>query len=177
MKTPTPHQSAAVLVVLSTLLLSATETLKDIRFRAVTLEPHERREFVVPGLERVTAASGKCVEESAALDFASSVTLVAECSGIRTSLAWLAQGVRIHIMACAESDEDTPRTPAQVKLRKKLQGELKAFKTMTACVRNNRVELWGWAQDDNEMSRVQALEKKYGNEVVRSFVEKLRLDE
>jgi hypothetical protein len=164
---------SSVLSLSAVLTLSSTETLKDIRFRAVTLEPNERREFVVPKLERVTAASGKCVEESAALDATSSLTLAAECSGIRTSLAWLSDGKRIYIMACAESDEGFPRTPAQLSLRKKVQAALKKTKTVTACVRNNRVELWGWVHDEKEMREVQQLEKKWGIELLRSFVERL----
>jgi hypothetical protein len=167
------HLLSAPAYLLLGLLTAGPEKLENIRFRAVTLEPNERREFLVPGLVRVTAASGKCVEEAAMLDAASAVILEAQCSGVRTSLAWLDGGTRIHLMACAESDENGLRTPALVALRKKLQGELRSMKTTTACVRNSRVELWGWVQNNAEFEKIRALEKKYGASAMRSFVEQL----
>lgn len=87
-------------------------------------------------------------------------------------MAWKKGGERVHIMACAEADD---RPAHVVALRKTVQGELKALKSkaITACVRNGRVELWGWSANPEEAAKLTALEKKYGLEKVRSFVEPL----
>lgn len=156
------------------LLLGAAEPLAGQRYRAVTLEPGQRRMFRVAELEKVTAASGRCVEEGMDVDEPETFWLEGSCSGVRTTFAWRRDGSRVHVMACAE---DGTRSPAQVKLRQRLQGELKAFKAMTACVRGNRVELWGWAQTPKEREHVLALEKKYGLDQVVNHVELLGEDE
>jgi hypothetical protein len=151
-------------------MLGAAEPLGVARFRAVTLEPSERRLFRVNELERVTAASGRCVEEGMEVHELETFWLQATCSGVRTTFAWRRGGVRVHVLACAE---DTARTPALVKLRQKLQDELKAYKAMTACVRAGRVELWGWAATAKEVAYASSLEKKYGSDAVENHVELL----
>ncbi|MBL8939362.1 MAG: hypothetical protein JNM69_32680 [Archangium sp.] len=160
--------------VVTLLTLGASEPLAGLRYRAVTLDPAQRRMFRVADLEKVTAASGRCVEEGMDVDEPETFWLEASCSGVRTTFAWKKDGSRVHVMACAE---DTRRTPALVKLRQKLQGELKSFKAMTACVRGNKVELWGWALTPKEKDQVQALEAKYGLDQVANHVELLGEDE
>jgi hypothetical protein len=154
------------------LLLSGTEVI-DGTYRAVTLEPHEHRAFRVPGLETVTASTGRCIEEGMESDQVQTLFLEATCGGVRTTLAWRKDGVRVHLMACAEADD---RPAPLVALRKTVQAELKALKgvkTMTACVRNGRVELWGWTASPEDLQKLTQLEKKHGLESVRSFVEAL----
>lgn len=157
------------LVPLAVLLMGAAEVLQaGLEYRAVTLDPTERRRFRVVNLETVTGSSGRCVEEGMDSEEPDTFWVEASCAGIRTSLAWRKDGTRIHVMACAEPEE---RTKAQVALRKKLQGDLKAFKSVTACVRNGRVELWGWVKSEADKKKMTALEAKYGLDAVRSFVE------
>jgi hypothetical protein len=152
-------------------LVSGAETLEG-QWRAVTLEPGELRSFRVPRLETVTAGSGACIEEGMVGDAPETLSLQATCGGVRTTMAWKKGGERVHIMACAEADD---RPAHVVALRKTVQGELKALKSkaLTACVRNGRVELWGWSASPEEAAKLTALEKKYGLEKVRSFVEPL----
>lgn len=135
----------------------AQESLVGHQYRAFTLDPGERRVIPVRSLERVTGSSGQCLEEELTQD--ESLTLVATCAGVRTSLAWLKDGSRMHFMACAE-DKDRP--PELVAKRKKVQAELKALKGVTACVRARRIELLGWALDKKERARVQAAAKRFG---------------
>lgn len=156
------------------LVLGAAEPLGTTRYRAVTLEPSQRRMFRVADLERVTAASGRCVEEGMDVDEPETFWLEASCSGVRTTFAWKKDGSRVHVMACAE---DVRRQPALVKLRQKVQGELKAYKAMTACVRGNKVELWGWALSPKEREVAAALEAKHGLDQVVNHVELLGEDE
>ncbi len=160
------------MTTLMVLLLAGVETL-DVPYRAVTLEPRERRAFRVPGLETLTASTGRCVEEGLESDQVQTIFLQASCSGVRTTLAWRKDGVRVHVMACAEGDD---RPAALVTLRKAVQAELKALKgvkSVTACVRNGRVELWGWSASPQDQQKLTQLEKKYGLDQVRSFVEPL----
>ena len=93
---------------------------------------------------------------------------------LRQAASLLCGATRVHVLACAE---DTKRTPALVKLRQKLQGELKAYKAMTACVRGGRVELWGWAVTPQERDFASGLAKKHGLDQVDSHVELLSEDE
>jgi hypothetical protein len=151
------------------LVLGGAEPLVG-RYRAVTLEPGQRRTFRVTGLETVTGSTGRCVEESIDEEEADALALQASCGGVRTTLAWKKGGERVHIMACAEAED---RQPALVSFRKTVQAQLKGSKTVTACVRNGRVELWGWASSEDELKHMGALEKKYGMDRVRSFVELL----
>jgi hypothetical protein len=136
--------------------------------RAITLEPGERRLFHVPDLGTVTGSTGRCVEETLDSSENDTLALEASCAGVRTTLVWTKSGKRLHIMACAEADD---RTSALVTFRKSIQAQLKSLKSVTACVRNGRVELWGWVNDANELKRLGALEKKHGLERVRSYVE------
>lgn len=161
-------------LVLSLLVLSGAEVLSG-EYRAVTLEVGERRQFRVPKLETVTGSSGRCLEEGMDGELVETIWIEASCAGVRTSLAWKTDGTRMHVMACAEDVEH--RTPAQLKLRQKVQAELKSKPTMTACVRNGRVELWGWYRTEAEGAQVAALEKKYGLDQVRSFVEQLVVEQ
>lgn len=161
------------LLALSLLSLAAAEVLSG-EYRAVTLEVGQRRQFRVPKLETVTGSSGRCVEEGMDHEEPEAIWIEASCAGVRTSLVWKKDGTRVHVMACAEEVEG--RTPAQLKLRQKVQGELKQ-KSVTACVRNGRVELWGWYRTDAEGAQLAALEKKYGLDQLRSFAEKLHVEE
>ncbi len=158
------------LVVLGLLSLSAAEVLSG-DYRAVTVEVGQRRQFRVPGLETITGSSGRCVEEGVDQEEPETLWIEGSCAGLRTMLAWRKGGARVHIMACAEDPEK--RTPEQHKLRQKVQGELKALKSVTACVRNGRVELWGWAETDAQLAQLAALEKKHGQDRVRNQVERL----
>ncbi len=162
------------LLLVSLLWLGAAEILSG-EYRAVTVEVGQRRQFRVPKLETVTGSSGRCVEEGMDSEEYETIWIEASCSGVRTSLVWKKDGTRVHVIACAEEVEN--RSPVMLKLRQKLQGELKQLKSVTACVRNGRVELWGWFRTDAEGAQVSALEKKYGLESVRSFVEKLPAEE
>lgn len=154
--------------------VSAAEPLNGQRYRAVTLDPGQRRMFQVGDLEKVTAASGRCVEEGMDVDEPDTFWLQATCSGVRTTLAWRRGGERIHVLACAE---DEKRSPAMVKLRQRLQAELKPFKTATACVRNGHVELWGWTVTPKERDAVQAIAVRAGLDQVVNHVELLGDDE
>ena len=81
---------------------------------------------------------------------------------------------------CATSgraEDPQTRTPALLKLRQKVAAELKASKSVTACVRNGKVELWGWVKTEAEVAQVAALEKKYGLDSVRSYAEKIQSEE
>lgn len=164
----------AALGVVALLSLSSAELLTG-EYRAVTLEVGQHRQYRVPGLETVTGSSGRCIEEGMDSEEPEAIWLEASCSGVRTSLVWKKDGTRVHVMACAEDPQT--RTPAQLKLRQKVQGELKASRTVTACVRNGRVELWGWVRTDAEGAQLAALEKKHGLEQLRSFAEKLQTEE
>jgi hypothetical protein len=135
----------------------AQDSLIGPQYRAYTLDPKERKIVAVPGLERVTGASGQCIEEE--LSEFQSLTLVATCPGVRTTLAWLKDGARMHFMACAEGDD---RPAELVTKRKKLQAELKAIKGVTACIRARRIELLGWSLDKQEKAKVAQLAKKHG---------------
>lgn len=162
------------LVVLGLVTLSAAEVLTG-GYRAVTLEVGQRRQFRAPGLETVTGSSGRCVEEGMDQEEPETMWIEGSCAGLRTLLAWKKGGARLHVMACVEDPE---ARPAEVlKLRQKVQGELKAIKSVTACVRNGRVELWGWAETDAQLAQLQALEKKHGLDRVRNFAERLAAEE
>lgn len=162
-----------VLLVMPLLLLGSAEVLKE-DYRAVTLDPGGRLRFRVPNLEYVTGSSGRCIEEGMDSEEPETFFLEASCGGIRTSLAWKKDGTRVHVMACAEPEE---RTAEQVKLRKTLQGQVKAWKSVTACVKNGRVELWGWVKSAADKKKMGALEAKYGLDRVRSFVELIEVTE
>jgi len=164
-----------VLAVTALLSLGAAEVLKEpLRYRAVTLDPGQRMRFTVPGLERVTAASGTCVEEGMDTETPETFWLEASCGGLRTTLAWKKGGTRVSVMACAE---DSERPAHLLKLRKKVQASLKKLKSVTACVRHGRVELWGWVETEAEKKQVAAVEKKHGPDSVRSKVELLESEE
>lgn len=158
------------LLLVSLLSLHAAEVLSG-DYRAVTLEVGQRRQYRVPKLETVTGSSGRCVEEGMDSEEPEAIWIEASCSGVRTSIVWKKDGSRVHVMACAEDPET--RTPATLKLRQQVDKELKSLKSVTACVRNGRVELWGWFKTDAEAAQLTALEKKHGLESVRSFAEKL----
>lgn len=147
--------------LLTFLALGAAEQLGDARYRAVTLEPAQRKMFRVADLEKVTAASGRCIEEGMDVDEPQTFWLEATCGGVRTTFAWKKDGTRVHVMACAE---DSKRSSALVKVRQRLQGELKGLKSVTACVRGERVELWGWALTQKERDVVAALASRHGAE-------------
>jgi hypothetical protein len=151
------------------LCFGAAEVLKE-PYRAVTLEPGARARFRVPGLERITGSSGRCIEEGLDTEEPDTFFLEASCSAVRTSLAWRKDGSRVQVMACAESEE---RTDEQLKRRKAVQAQLKGLKAVTACVKNGRVELWGWVWTVAEQKRLAGLEAKYGLGQVRSFVERI----
>ena len=138
------------------------------RFRAVTLGFEERKQFKIPGVERITAASGACLEESLDVEETQTLILTASCEGVRTSMVWLKDGTRIHMLACAEAADVKPQLK---KLRVQLQNELKAWKSATACVRNGRVELWGWVEKQSDKERITRLSEKYGSEKVADKVE------
>ena len=160
--------------LLAVLSMSAAELLTG-EYRAVTLEVGQHRQYRVAKLETVTGSSGRCIEEGMDSDEPDAIFIEANCSGVRTSLVWKTDGTRVHVMACAE--DPTTRTPAQLKLRQKVQSELKGSKTVTACVRNGKVELWGWMMSDAEAVNLAGLEKKYGLDQVRNFAERLQTEE
>lgn len=155
------------------LVLSGVEVLTG-DFRAVTVETGQRVQFRVPRLETITGSSGRCVEEGMSSDEPDTLWLEGSCSGVRTALAWKKDGSRVHIMACAEDVEE--RTAEQLKLRQRVQQELKRWKSVTACVRKGQVQLWGWVKAQSDLEAMTALERKHGG-AVRSFVERIEKDD
>ncbi len=141
------------------LLLAAEPQALTARFHALTLNPNERRELKAVGLERVTASSGACLEEGMALDTLETMYVEASCAGVRTSIAWLSNGKRIHVLVCAE---DETRSTVALKKRQAVQKDLKSWKAVTACVRGQEVHLLGWAQNNAEKDKLAALAKKHG---------------
>ncbi|MBK7857561.1 MAG: hypothetical protein IPJ65_02825 [Archangiaceae bacterium] len=129
------------------------------RFRALTFEPGERRELRAAGLERVTGSSGDCLEEGMAPDAFETLYIEAKCGGVRTSIAWLANQKRIHVLVCAE---EVGRSATAVTLRKKAQRLVKGWKSVTACVRGEEVQLLGWARDEAEKVKVAGVARKLG---------------
>ena len=156
-----------LLVAMAMLSVGAAELL-TVQYRAVTLDPGQRKLFRAPGVERVTASSGRCVEEGMDTTEPDTFWIEASCGGVRTSLVWLPDGTRFHVMACAE-EEDRPQR--LLKLRQKIQGDLKAWKSVTACVRNGKVELWGWVMTPADKKKVRDVEIKYGLDDVKDRVE------
>lgn len=148
-----------LLVLLPALVTAGEPELLTGRFRALTLNPNERRELKAVGLERVTASSGACLEEGMSLDSVHTMFVEASCAGVRTSIAWLENGKRIHVLVCAE---DETRTAAAHKKRQKAQADLKQWKSVTACVRGGEVHLLGWAQTPAEREKIAAVAKKHG---------------
>jgi hypothetical protein len=143
------------------------EKLAGLRYRAVTLEPGQKKSFLLPGVEKLTGNSGDCLEEGLEPDTVETLFIRAHCPGLRTSLAWKADGTRLHILACSEARE---RSAELLKLRKKVEAALKKEKAVTACVRAGHVELLGWAFSDAEVARFVALARAQG-ERVESHVE------
>ncbi len=162
------------LLVCALLSLGAAEVLSG-DYRAVTLETGQRRQFRVPKLETITGSSGRCVEEGLDSGEPDSIWIEASCAGVRTSLVWKKDGSRVHVMACAEDVES--RTADQLKLRQKVQNELKANKAVTACVRNGRVEIWGWVKSAAEQAQVEVQVKKHGLDAVKNFAELIKTEE
>jgi len=159
---------AAVLVVAAVAFAAAPEVLKGLRYRAVTLAFEERKLFKIPDVDRLTASSGMCLEESLDIEESQTLAISATCEGLRTSMVWLKDGTRIHMLACAEGQVMRPELK---KLRAKLQGELKRWKSATACIRNGRVELWGWVEEPEDRDKVAAIAAKYDAERVVNKVE------
>ena len=149
---------AALWLLASTGAWGAPEVLKGIRFRAVTLAHLERKQFKIPEVERLTASSGLCLEESLDVEETQTLIIAASCEGVRTSMVWLKDGTRIHILACAEGAEPRPELK---KAREKLQSELKGWKSATACVRDGHVELWGWVEAPADLERLVKIAAKY----------------
>ena len=145
------------------------ESLVGVSYRAVTFEPNERRLFRVPQLERVTGASGTCIEEILDAGETETLTLQSSCAGLRTAMVWRRDASRVHLMVCAE---DAERSASLVKTRKSVQQALVTAKvrSATACVRNGRVELHGWALTAAEKKQIDAVQKRFG-EVVANRVE------
>lgn len=166
-------KSLALLTLCAPLLLGAGEVLTG-EYRAVTIEVGQRKQFRVQKLESVTGSSGRCLEEGLDGDEPETIWMEASCSGVRTALVWKTDGTRVHVMACGEDAEK--RSPELLKARQKVDKDLKGLKSVTACVRNGRVELWGWVKTETELNQIKALEKKYGLDVVRNFVEKLETE-
>jgi hypothetical protein len=137
-------------------------------YRAVTLEANEHRVFAVADLEKVTGSTGRCIDEGNAVGVENSFWVEATCSGLRTVMVWKKNGQRMHLMVCAEGENASPERLA---LRKKLQAELKSYKSLTPCVRNGKVELWGWVATESDRRKLAALETKHGAASVRNFVE------
>ena len=163
-----------VLGVVTLLSLGSAELLSG-DYRAVTMEVGQHRQFRVPKLETITGSSGRCIEEGMDSEEPEAIWIEASCAGVRTSLVWKKDGSRVHVMACAEDPETRP--PALLKLRKQIERDLKGSKTVAACVRNGRVELWGWVKTDAEATLIGSLEKKYGLDSLRSFAEKIQSEE
>jgi len=139
-------------------LAGGPELLTGVKFRAVTLQPGESKQFKIPDVERLTASSGACLEESLDTEEEHTLVITARCGGVRTSMVWRADGTRIQMLACAEDEKSTP---AAKKLRAKLQGELKAYKMVTACARYGRVELLGWVDSQAEVEKLTTLAAKH----------------
>lgn len=152
-------KAAAAAVVLAGWVASAggPEVLKGVRYRAVTLAASERKLFKIPDVDRVTGSSGACLEETLDLEETETLAITATCESVRTSMVWLKDGTRIHMLACSEAA--TVSAPLK-KLRAKLQGDLKKWKSTTACVRNGRVELWGWVEHPADRDKIAALVEK-----------------
>ncbi|MFT3840459.1 MAG: hypothetical protein QM723_25950 [Myxococcaceae bacterium] len=130
------------------------EVLTTERFRAVTLTPGESKQFKIPEVDRLTANSGNCLEESLDTEEEHTLVITAKCGGVRTSMVWLKNGEKIQMLACAEDDHSTP---AAKKLRAKLQTELKAYKSVTPCARYGRVELLGWVEKQTDIDKISAI--------------------
>lgn len=163
------------LLSLVTMLSLGSAELLSGDYRAVTMQVGDHRQFRVPKLETITGSSGRCIEEGMDSEEPDSIWIEASCAGVRTSMVWKKDGTRVHVMACAEDPET--RTPALLKLRQKVQGELKGSKTVAACVRNGKVELWGWVKSETESAHLAALEKKYGIDQLRSYAEMIKSEE
>jgi len=134
----------------------------------VTLAHAERKQFKIPDVERLTASSGLCLEETLDVEETQTLIISATCEGVRTSMVWLKDGTRIHMLACAEGEV----VKAELKkLRTKLQAELKKWKSATACVRGNRVELWGWVEEPSDQEKIAKIAGKYDFEKVVNKVE------
>ena len=164
----TAGRPAALVLLLAATAWAGPEILKGVRFRAVTLAHEERKQFKIPDVERLTASSGMCLEETLDVEETQTLIISATCEGVRTSMVWLKDGTRINMLACAEG---AVMKPELKKLRTKLQGELKAWKSATACVRNNRVELWGWVEEPDDKEKIAAIAGKYDLEKVVNKVE------
>lgn len=167
------HQLGLYLAMMKPLLFVALLSLNAVEvlsgeYRAVTIETGQRRIFRVPNLETITGSSGRCVEEGLDGETMEAIWIEASCEGVRTSMVWKKDGTRMHVMACAEDVET--RTSAQLKLRQQVQKEVKAHKSVTACVRNGRVEVWGWVMSEDDLATFTTLEKKH-RDTVKSFVE------
>ncbi len=147
-----------VLALLPLSALAGEPELLTGRFRALTLNPNETRELKAVGLERVTASSGACLEEGMALDSVHTMFVKATCASVRTSIAWLENGKRIHVLVCAE---DEGRPAAAVKKRQKVQADLKKYKAVTACVQGSEVHLLGWAQSAAEKEKISAIARRH----------------
>ncbi|MBL8949928.1 MAG: hypothetical protein JNK82_04065 [Myxococcaceae bacterium] len=146
------------LVLSASAAWAAEPELLTGRYRALTLNPNERRELKAVGLERVTGSSGRCLEEGMALDSVHTMFVEAKCASVRTSMAWLDNGKRIHVLVCAE---DESRPAATVKKRQKVQTELKAWKGVTACVQGNEIHLLGWVQNASEREKLAGIARKH----------------
>ena len=157
-------------VLLALALGGALETLGPaVTYRAVTLEPNERRRFTVPGLERVTGSTGACVEEGTDQELPDTFFLQASCGGVRTTTVWRSGGKRVWVLACAEDE----RTPALLAVRRALQRELAGLRAVTACVRRGHVELWGWVANEKEREKVAAAVRRRSPDAVVDKVETL----
>lgn len=162
------------LALVGLLSFGAAEVISG-EYRAVTLESGQRRHFRVPNLETITGSSGRCVEEGMSGSEPDTIWIEAACSGVRTSLAWKKDGTRVHVMVCAEDLET--RTTEQLKFRQKIEKELKSLKTVTACVRNGRVELWGWVKTASEQAQLDALVKKHSLDGLKNNAELIKTEE
>ncbi|MGV3622149.1 MAG: hypothetical protein ACO1OB_15100 [Archangium sp.] len=163
-----------VLATLALLNFGAAEVITG-DYRAVTMESGQRRHFRVPKLETITGSSGRCVEEGMTSDEPDTIWVHAECGGVRTSLLWKKDGSRVHVMVCAEDLET--RTHEQLKFRQKIEKELKGAKSVTACVRNGRVELWGWVKTAGEQAQLDALVKKHAIDGLKNNAELIKTEE
>ncbi len=155
--------AAGVLLIACAAWAGGPEVLVGVRYRAVTIGFEESKSFKVPGVERVTAASGNCLEETLDIEETQTMVITAACEGVRTTMVWLKDGTRIHMLACAEDRELKPELK---KLRAKLQSEMKGWKSATACVKNGRVELWGWVEKQEDKDKIAALALKHGEKVL-----------
>jgi hypothetical protein len=143
----------------------------NLEYRAVTLEPGQRKGFKVRSLETVTGTSGPCIEEGMDLEENETFWMRATCGGVRTAMVWKTGGHRVQVMACAEDAKARPA--AALKLRLKVQAQAKLTKMQTACVHNGRVEFWGWAKSADEKAKLDALVAQYGEDLLQNFVEVL----